>query len=131
MLNLTARPGRVKASVELSTTGRDGRWEGSPTVRSETEDHRDLQRERLADPEFQEAWDRTALARAVAERLVTHRAERKLTQTALARRLRMKQPAVARLESGKHTPTTDMLWRLASRLDVESHVDITAHGVAI
>jgi transcriptional regulator with XRE-family HTH domain len=62
---------------------------------------------------------------------VIYRAEHSLTQTALARQLHMKQPAVARLESGEHLPTIDTLWRLASRMDVEFHIDITAHGVAI
>lgn len=87
--------------------------------------------EQLADPEVGGEWDRSPLARAVAGRLVTYRAEHHLTQTALARQLHMKQPAVARLESGAHTPTLDMLWRLASRLDVEFHIEVTAHGVAI
>ncbi len=98
---------------------------------TEMKDHREVLREQLADPEVHDAWDRTALARTVAQRLVAYRVEHRLTQTALARQLRMKQPAVARLESGEHTPTIDMLWRLASRLDVEFHIDITAHGVAI
>lgn len=98
---------------------------------SELRDHREVLEEQLADPEFQEEWDRTALARTVAERLVAYRAERGLTQTALARRLGMKQPAVARLESGDHTPSLDTLWRLASRLGVEFHIDVTARGVAL
>jgi ribosome-binding protein aMBF1 (putative translation factor) len=98
---------------------------------SELKDHGEVLREQLADPEFQDEWDRTALARAVAARLVAYRAERGLTQTALARELKMQQPAVARLEAGEHTPSLDTLWRLASRLGVEFHIDITARGVAI
>lgn len=98
---------------------------------SELKDHGEVLREQLADPEFQDEWDRTALARAVAQRLVAYRAARGLTQTGLARQLRMQQPAVARLESGEHTPSLDTLWRLASRLGVEFHIDITARGVAI
>jgi ribosome-binding protein aMBF1 (putative translation factor) len=88
-------------------------------------------RDDLADPEFANEWDRTALARSVAARVVAYRAEHRLTQTALARQLRMQQPAVARLESGEHTPSLDTLWRLASRLGVEFHIGITARGVAI
>ena len=102
-----------------------------PVKLSELKDHGEVLREQLADPEFQDEWDRTALARAVAERLVAYRAQRGLTQTALARELKMQQPAVARLESGEHTPSLDTLWRLASRLGVEFHIDITARGVAI
>jgi ribosome-binding protein aMBF1 (putative translation factor) len=98
---------------------------------SDLKAHDDVVREQLADPEFQGEWDRTALARAVAERIVAYRAERGLTQTGLGKLLAMQQPAVARLESGEHTPSLDTLWRLASRLGVEFHIDITAHGVAI
>jgi transcriptional regulator with XRE-family HTH domain len=43
----------------------------------------------------------------------------------------MKQPAIARLESGEHTPSLDTLWRLASRLGIEVHIDVTPSGVAI
>lgn len=98
---------------------------------SELKTHNEVLHEQLADPEFHDEWDRTALSRAVAERLVAYRAERGLTQTGLGRLLKMQQPAVARLESGEHTPSLDTLWRLASRLGVEFHIDITARGVAI
>ena len=98
---------------------------------SELKTHDDVVREQLADAEFRQEWDRTALARTVAERIVSYRAEHGLSQTALARVLKMQQPAVARLESGEHTPSLDTLWRLASRLGVEFHIDITARGVAI
>jgi transcriptional regulator with XRE-family HTH domain len=43
----------------------------------------------------------------------------------------MQQPAVARRETGAHTPSLDTVWRLASRLGVEFPIDITARGVAI
>jgi ribosome-binding protein aMBF1 (putative translation factor) len=102
-----------------------------PVNLSELKDHSEVLREQLADPEFRDEWDRTALARAVAERLVAYRAERGLTQTGLGRLLKMQQPAIARLESGDHTPSLDTLWRLASRLGVEFHIDVTARGVAI
>lgn len=98
---------------------------------SELKTHGEVVRDNLSDPEFADAWDRAALARSVATRVVAYRAEHGLTQTALARQLRMQQPAVARLESGAHTPSLDVLWRLASRLGVEFHIDITARGVAI
>jgi ribosome-binding protein aMBF1 (putative translation factor) len=98
---------------------------------SELKTHGEVVRDNLSDPEFADAWDRAALARSVATRVVAYRAEHGLTQTALARQLRMQQPAVARLESGEHTPSLDVLWRLASRLGVEFHIDITARGVAI
>ncbi len=73
-------------------------------------------------------WERTALARAVAVRLVAHRAEHGLSQTALARELGMKQPAVARLEIGETNPSIETLRRLSSRLGLEFLLHIAPNG---
>ena len=85
----------------------------------------------LKDPAFRAEWERTAVARAVAVRLVEYRAEHALSQTALARQLGMKQPAVARLEAGEHNPSFDTLARLSSALGLEFHIAVTPEGVAI
>ncbi len=85
----------------------------------------------LKNPRFRAEWERTAVARAVATRLVEYRAEHELSQTALARQLGMKQPAVARLEAGEHNPSFDTLARLSSALGIEFHIDVTPEGVAI
>ena len=85
----------------------------------------------LKDPAVRAEWERTAVARAVAVRLVEYRAEHALSQTALARQLGMKQPAVARLEAGEHNPSFDTLARLSSALGIEFHIAVTPTGVAI
>jgi ribosome-binding protein aMBF1 (putative translation factor) len=85
----------------------------------------------MRDPAFRAEWERTAVARAVARRVVEHRAEHGLTQTALARRLGMKQPAVARLEAGEHNPSFETLGRLSSALGIDFHIDVTPEGVAL
>lgn len=85
----------------------------------------------LKNPLVRAEWERTAVARAVAARLVEYRAEHELSQTALARQLGMKQPAVARLEAGEHNPSFDTLARLSSALGIEFHIDVTPEGVAI
>jgi ribosome-binding protein aMBF1 (putative translation factor) len=85
----------------------------------------------LKDPAVRAEWERTAVARAVAVRLVEYRAEHALSQTALARQLGMKQPAVARLEAGEHNPSFDTLARLSSALGIEFHIAVTPAGVAI
>ena len=85
----------------------------------------------LKDPHFRAEWERTAVARAVALRLVEYRVEHALSQTALARQLGMKQPAVARLEAGEHNPSFDTLARLSSTLGIEFHIAVTPEGVAI
>ena len=85
----------------------------------------------LRDPVTRAEWDRTALARAVAVKLTQYRAEHQLSQTSLARKLGMKQPAIARLESGEHNPSIDTLWKLAAGLGIEFHIDVTPKGLAV
>jgi DNA-binding XRE family transcriptional regulator len=81
-----------------------------------------------ADPDYRREWERTALARAVAVKVIAYRAEHGLSQTALAKRLGMSQPAVARLESGEHNPTFPMLLRISNALGIELAIDITPSG---
>jgi transcriptional regulator with XRE-family HTH domain len=91
--------------------------------------HEEILAEHLnADPEYRREWERTALARAVAVKVIAYRAEHELSQTALAKRLKMSQPAVARLESGEHNPTFPMLLRISDALEVELAIDITPSG---
>lgn len=84
-----------------------------------------IRSEDLANDDVREEHIRTALARAVAMRLLAYRVEHGLSQTALARELGMQQPAVARLEAGDHEPTFSTLERLARGLGIEFHIDIT------
>jgi len=81
-----------------------------------------------ADPEYRREWERTALARAVAVKVIAYRAERGFSQTALGKRLQMSQPAIARLESGEHNPTFPMLLRISDALGIELAIDITPSG---
>jgi transcriptional regulator with XRE-family HTH domain len=91
--------------------------------------HEEVLAEHLdADPERRREWERTALARAVAVKVIAYRAEHGLSQTALAGRLKMSQPAVARLESGEHNPTFPTLMRLSDALGIELAIDISPTG---
>lgn len=81
-----------------------------------------------SDPEYRREWERTALARAVAVKVIAYRAEHGLSQTALAKQLKMSQPAVARLESGEHNPTFPTLLRISDALGIELAIDITPSG---
>jgi transcriptional regulator with XRE-family HTH domain len=80
--------------------------------------------EELRDPEFRAEWERTTVARAVALRVLAYRTEHELSQRALAAKLGMSQPQVARLEAGEHNPTIDTLARLAEALDTEFVIDV-------
>ena len=90
-----------------------------PTSMPEMLTFSDVLANELQDPEFRAEWERLAPARAVAIRLIQFRADNNLTQTALARRLGMSQPAVARLEIGEHVLTLATLIRMADALDIE------------
>lgn len=81
----------------------------------------------LGDPDFKREWDRTALARAVALKVLTYRTEHALSQRGLAKQLGMTQPQLARLEAGEHNPTIDTLARLAQTLDTEFVIDVHPH----
>lgn len=80
--------------------------------------------EMLQDPAFRAEWERTALARAVAEAVIRYRAEHGLSQTGLARLLGWSQPVVARLEAAEHNPTMDTLLTLARTLGLRVQVDV-------
>ena len=62
---------------------------------------------------------------------ILYRVQHELSQTALAKLLGVKQPQVARLEAGEVTPSIDTLTRLASRLGLEFHIDITPTKVGL
>lgn len=80
--------------------------------------------EELVDEAFRDEWGRLALARDVAARLVAYRHDEKLTQSELARRLGISQPAAARLERASHAPSHDTLARVAGLLGVEFSISI-------
>lgn len=77
-----------------------------------------------SDPELRAAWERTSLARAVALAIVRYRGEHRLSQRALAERVGMSQPQVARLELGEYNPRVETLMRLSSRLGLEFKIEI-------
>jgi ribosome-binding protein aMBF1 (putative translation factor) len=59
-----------------------------------------IEAELRTEPPFGAEWKRTALGRAVATALVSHRADRDLSQRDLAEHLRMTVGQVGRLEAG-------------------------------
>ncbi len=98
---------------------------------SELTTFRELLAKQLENPEFRAEWERLAAARAVAELIATSRERKSLTQTALARAIGVRQPVVARIESGEHEPTIETLIKLANALDIELMVGITPASRAI
>lgn len=85
----------------------------------------------LLDPAYRVEYERTRIANALAIRIIGYRAEHGLTQTAFGRLVGMRQPHVARLESGEHEPSLSTLARLSATLDVDFILDITPGGVQL
>jgi ribosome-binding protein aMBF1 (putative translation factor) len=90
---------------------------------------KDVLAKHLQNPHFRREWERSALARAVAIAVVSYRTKQRLTQTQLARKLGVRQPHVARLEMGEHTPTLEMLQRLSRMLGLRFIVEVTPAAV--
>jgi ribosome-binding protein aMBF1 (putative translation factor) len=84
----------------------------------------EIHEQNMRDLDYRREHDRTRIANDVAIRLIRYRADHGLSQSALARKLGMPQPNVARLESGDHEPTLSTLARLSEALDLDLSVDI-------
>ena len=82
------------------------------------------------DAEALARWERTAVARAVANAVVTYRTTHRLSQAALAVLMGMKRPAISRLELGEHNPSIETLERLAGALGLRFIVDVSPAGRA-
>jgi len=78
------------------------------------------------DPEYRREYDRLKLANDVAVRVLAYRTQHALSQVQLARKLGMRQPNIARLESGEHEPSLATLTRLSSVLGLDFSIDIKA-----
>jgi transcriptional regulator with XRE-family HTH domain len=84
--------------------------------------------EQLADPSFKAEWQRLAPAREFAATLLRYRAEHKLSQRVLARKLGISQPRVAKLESGEHNPEIETIINAVRRLGIEFALDVAPAG---
>jgi len=74
--------------------------------------------------EMREYWERTALARTVANAVVRYRTEHGMSQRVLAEKLGWKPSQVARLELGEHNPGMETLTHLAQRLGLRFTMEI-------
>lgn len=82
----------------------------------------------LADPSFRAEWQRLTPAREFAATLLRYRAEHKLSQRALAKKLGVSQPRVVKLESGEHNPEVDTIINAVRRLGIEFVLDVAPAG---
>lgn len=82
----------------------------------------------LVDPSFRAEWQRLAPAREFAATLLRYRAEHKMSQRALAKKLGVSQPRVVKLESGEHNPEIDTIINAVRQLGIEFVLDVAPAG---
>ena len=78
----------------------------------------------MRDLDYRREYERTRLANDVAIKVIRYRVANGLSQAALARRLGMRQPHVARLEAGDHEPSLSTLARLSTVLGLDFSVTV-------
>ncbi|HET8759208.1 MAG TPA: helix-turn-helix transcriptional regulator [Solirubrobacteraceae bacterium] len=76
------------------------------------------------DPGFRAEWQRLTLAREVAAHIIRYRAEKGLSQRALAAQLGVSQPRIVALESGEQNPSVDTLIDLSRATGLEFAFDV-------
>jgi DNA-binding XRE family transcriptional regulator len=81
-------------------------------------------KEELRDEEFRQLWSAREGAYRVARELIRLRKMQGLSQSEVARRAGLKQPAIARLESGAVRPTLDTIQRVAHALGREVEISL-------
>jgi transcriptional regulator with XRE-family HTH domain len=78
----------------------------------------------MHDLDYRREHERTRLANDVAIKVIRYRADHGLSQAQLARELGMRQPHIARLESGDHEPSLATLSRLADVLNLDFSIEV-------
>lgn len=91
---------------------------------SERTDWQELRDRRMSEPGAAEAYEGARLAFELGGRVRELRVQQGLSQTELAQRAGMTQPAVARFEAGGTVPTLPVLERLARSLGAELRVQL-------
>jgi ribosome-binding protein aMBF1 (putative translation factor) len=85
----------------------------------------------MRDLDYRREYERTKLANDVAIKVLRYRAQHGLSQSELGRIVGMRQPLIARLESGEHEPSLSTLARLSAALDLDFSVDIKPGGLKL
>lgn len=96
-----------------------------------TDDHssyEEVARKRRSSAEYREGYAEARLAYTIGLTVRERRLAKGLSQSELAARTGMTQPALSRLETGGVVPTIPVLNRISAALDAELNVTITPHA---
>ena len=89
--------------------------------------YEELARERRGSEEYRQGYAEARRAFLIGQAVRERRLALGLSQTELATRAGMTQPALSRLEAGGVVPTIPLLERISMALDAELIVDIAPH----
>lgn len=78
--------------------------------------------EQLKDPEFYKEYHKLDAEFAPIEAILKARVKKGLTQRALAKKMKTKQSAISRVESGRVSPTVSFLQKLADAMDARLQI---------
>lgn len=70
----------------------------------------------LKDPEFEKEYNALDLQYKVIHELISYRLENNITQEELSKKTGISKSNISRFESGKHSPTLKMIYRIAEGL---------------
>jgi ribosome-binding protein aMBF1 (putative translation factor) len=90
--------------------------------------YEELARERRGSEEYRQGYAEARRAFLIGQAVRERRLALGLSQTELAIRAGMTQPALSRLEAGGVVPTIPLLERISMALDAELIVDIAPHA---
>ncbi|WP_375331705.1 helix-turn-helix transcriptional regulator [Candidatus Tisiphia endosymbiont of Temnostethus pusillus] len=76
-----------------------------------------LRKKLLSNPEVQKEYKTSALEYEVAYALISARVKANMTQSEVAEKMNTTQSVIARLESGKHFPSLQTIYRYAIAVD--------------
>lgn len=90
--------------------------------------YEEIARARRGSAEYREGYEEARRAFVIGQAVRERRLELGLSQTEVAARAGMTQPALSRLEAGGSVPTIPVLERLAVALDADLVVGLTPHA---
>ena len=85
-------------------------------------DFKDYKKKLFKDPEFVKAYQELEPEFAIIRKIIESRVKEGVTQKELAKRMKTKQSAISRLESGRANPSLDFLQRLAKALNTRLEI---------
>jgi len=123
-----ARALQVQKRCEAEHGPAHDTFDRGAAMNSSHDSYEDLGRDRRASAEFRLGYAEAERAFLIGRAVRDRRLALGLSQTEVARRAGMTQPALSRLEAGGVIPTIPLLERITSALDADLIVEISPHA---